>query len=147
MAGLLNAILDGQGMTAKFNSVDITELKQVEFSLGGEREVNDLTTANNEEYECSLLSDLKKVSDVVITKLSAAGDATIVGTNAQLVIGFKEGKTTAKTVTYWAQLKAIKPTKLIVKAKEGIAHDLVFHVTNLNATVVVTGPVIAASTP
>ena len=137
-------IVDGEGVSATFNAGPILEIVQVKFCTLGQRSEINLTTIDASRYEVGLLGDLVSVPNVVITKKSAPElDMAIVKTNKQLVLGFKVGKSTAKTITYWAQLIKVSKSQISRSPNDGVNVDLIFGITNLNASLVETGPVIA----
>jgi hypothetical protein len=139
-----NIIIDGAGTTATFNSSPISDIVKVSFcSLGAREEIN-LTTIDAAAYHVGLLGDLVEVPNVVITKKAApAVDIAMSLDNKTLVVGFKVGKATAKTYTAWAQLIGISKSQISREPGDGINVDLTFGITNLNASLVETGPVIA----
>lgn len=135
-------IIDGAGVTATFNSLPIADVVAVDFGGFGGRDEIDLTTINQAAFEVGILGDLVEVEDIVITKKSdPAADMAHSLLNKALVIVFKIGKTTQKTGTYWCQFKGCSPSKLERAKSDDV--DLTFGVTNLNASLVETGPVIA----
>ena len=137
-----NIIIDGAGVTATFNSVAIADILSVSFGMIGERDEIDLTTIDATAYKTGRLGDLVGVSDIVINKRSdPAADMGHSLLNKALVIAFKVGKSTSKTYTCWAQLKSVSTGTLERNGSPTV--DLTFAVTNLNAALAETGPVIA----
>lgn len=135
-------IIDGAGVTATFNSVPIADVVAVDFGGFGGREEIDLSTIDQTAFEVGLLADLVEIEDIVITKKSdPAADMAHSILNKTLVIAFKIGKSTSKTATYWCQYKGCSPSKLARAKSDDV--DLTFGVTNLNASLVETGPAIA----
>lgn len=134
-------IISGQGVTATFNSVPIADIVSVSFSLAGERDEIDLTTIDANTVMQGLLGDLVSIEDVVITKKAAPSvDIAISSANAELAIVYKLGNATSKTTTYWAQLRGITEASVERAPSDGVNWDLTFGITNLNATLVETGP-------
>ena len=139
-----NIIIDGEGVTVTFNSVAIADIVQVSFGFFGERDEINLTTIDATKYDVSLLGDLMNIEDVVITKKSdPAADLAISTANATLVIAYKVGKNTAKTITYYAQRKSISNSEIERSPADGVNVDVTFAITNLNASLAEIGPVIA----
>lgn len=139
-----NIIIDGAGVTATFNSGSISDIVSVSFGVIGERDEIKLTTIDATAYEVGLLGDLCNIEDVVITKKSdPAADMAHSSDNKQLVLAYKVGKSTSKTITYWAQLKNISNSQIERAPGDGVNVDLTFAITNLNASLAETGPVIA----
>ena len=135
-------IIDGAGVTATFNSVPIADVTAVDFGGFGGREEIDLSTIDQAAFEVGILADLVEIEDIVITKKSdPAADMAISTLNKTLVIAFKIGKSTVKSATYWCQYKGCSPSKLGRAKSDDV--DLTFGVTNLNASLVETGPVVA----
>ncbi|MFQ3578670.1 MAG: hypothetical protein SNJ71_00840 [Bacteroidales bacterium] len=137
-------IIDGAGVTATFNSVAISDINSITFCPLGERDEINLTTIDNSNYEVGLLGDLVSVQDIVINKkFDPAADMAHSLDSKQLVITYKVGKSTTKTITFWAQLKSVSVGTIERSPGEGVNVDLTFAVTNLNASLVETGPAIA----
>jgi len=144
MADKTKIIIDGAGATATFNSVPIVDINTIAFTLLGERQEINLTTLNESAVEIGLLSDLVEISDIVINKKSdPAADLAHTDDNKALAIVYKVGKATTKTATFWCQLKSLSDSTLERAPGDGINVDLTFAVTNLNATLVETGPAVA----
>jgi hypothetical protein len=136
-------IIDGEGITATFNSVGITDINTVAFNLSGERDEINLSTIDQTAYETGLLGDLVEISDIVINKKSApAVDLAHSTDNKTLAITYKVGKSTSKTVTYWAQLKDVAPGTVERAPADGVNVDMTFMPTNLNASLAETGPAV-----
>jgi hypothetical protein len=141
--GKTTIIVDGAGVGATFNSVPITDINNVGFSPMGERDEIKLTTLDATDFEVGLLGDLVAIDDVVINKKAdPAADVAHTKDNKLLVITYKIGKATTKTATFWAQLKSVSPSTIERAPGDGVNVDLVFAVTNLNASLVETGPVL-----
>lgn len=137
-------IIDGASVTATFNSVSISDIVSVSFGLFGERDEINLTTIDATEYEVGLLGDLVSINDIVITKKSdPAAELAHTSDNKTLVIVYKIGKSTTKTATFWAQLKNVSNSTVERAPSDGVNVDLTFAVTNLNASLVETGPSVA----
>lgn len=139
---LADIIVDGENVAVTHNSVAITEILSVQFSLFGERQEIDLTTQAASSYSLGRLGDLVSVKDIVISKLfDPAADLARSKANAALTITFKIGKETSKTATFWAQLKSASAPSLQRGDKPSI--ELTYAVTNLNASLAETGPALA----
>jgi len=137
-------IIDGAGVTAKFNDVSIADIVSISFGVHGERDEIDLSTIDATEYMVGLLGDLVGVEDVVITKKAdPAAELAHTSDNKNLVIEYYVGKSTKKTLTYWAQLKNVSPSSVERAAADGVNVDMTFAITNLNADLAETGPSIA----
>jgi hypothetical protein len=137
-------IIDGAGVTCTFNSVLLTDVNSVSFSNFGEREEIDLTTIDASTYKVGLLGDLVDVADVTVNKkFDPAADMGHTSDNKTLVIAYKVGKSTSKTLTMWAQLKGVSNSNISRASGDGVNVDMTFQVTNLNASLAETAPVIA----
>lgn len=138
-------IIDGAGVTASLGGDEITDINSVAFATFGERDEIDLTTIDATKYKQKLLGDLQKISDITINKKSdPVHDAGLYSTDSEdLVINYKIGKTTAKVLTFKAQLKSISAGTVERAPGSGVNVDLVFFVTNLDS-LTETGPAITA---
>jgi hypothetical protein len=138
-------VIDGEGVTATFNSVAISDINTVGFSIRGEREEINLTTIEASAYMVGQLADLQKIEDITVDKkFDPASDLAHTSDNAELAITYKTGKANTKTVTFWCQLKNAAAATLERAPSDGINHELVFYVTNLNGSLVETGPAITS---
>ncbi len=138
-------IIDGEGVTAKFNDVTIADINTLTFSIRGEREEINLTTIDATAYMVGLLADLQKIEDIVINKKhDPAADEAHTSDNKELAITYQTGKANTKTITFWSQLKNAAGATQERAPSDGINHDLAFFVTNLNASLVETGPEITS---
>ena len=140
-----NLIISGTGAGATFNAVPLTEINTISLpSIAGERVEIDLTTLTDTDYLVGLLSELVENGDVVINKkFDPAADMGHTQENALLLITFKVGESTTKTFTCWAQFNGFSPGTVEREPGDGINVDLTFVLTNLNGSLVETGPVIS----
>jgi len=136
-------IIDGEGVTATLNATGINDIVSVAFSVFGERQEIDLTTIDATKWKMKLLGDLQKITDIVITKKSdPTNDLALYSTSSEaLAITYKIGKSTGKTITYYAQLKSISNSDVERSPADGVNVDLNFYVTNLSS-LTETGPAI-----
>lgn len=127
-------IISASGLTVTLGSTTLGEVVSVAFPLFGDRDEINLTTIDAVKYEQKLLGDLQKLPDIVVTKKSdPTNDAALHSEDSEaLVIGYKIGGSTEKTVTYYAQLKNISPSTIERAPGDGVNVDLTFFVTNLN---------------
>jgi len=136
MAGA-GILIDGKGTTVTHGGTTIANTIFVEFPLIGKAEPIDLTGLDNVLFKTSILSVLQELDDVVI---SVKANPTVIGAmsraNAALVITLPTATPTVCTI--WCQLKEASRIKAITKEK-GVV-DLTYHVTNLNASMIETGP-------
>lgn len=137
-------IISGTGAAVTFNSVPITDINTISFSPMGERAEINLSTLDDADYEVGLLGDLVNIEDIVINKkFDPAAELAHTADNKALVITYKVGESTAKTATFWAQYKGCSASQISRVPGDGVNVDLTFAVTNLNASLAETGPVIA----
>lgn len=105
----------------------------------------DLTTADD-AVSTGKLGAIVKYGDLTVTKRFDSSDASraigITGTGT-LVVGYSTLGNTAKTETYQAELKQVVAASLETAPGEGATIDLVFKITNLNASYAVTAPAFA----
>jgi len=137
-------IVDGAGVAVTFNSLPVADINSISFNAFGERSEIDLTTIDQSAVKVGMLGDLVSISDVVINKkFDPAADMGHSKLCKPLVITYKVGKATSKTLTLWAQLKSVAPGTVERSPANGINVDMTFAITNLNASLAETGPVIA----
>lgn len=138
-------VIDGEGITVTHNSVAMADVNTVSFGIKGEREEINLTTIDAVLYMVGLLSDLEKLEDIVVNKkFDPAADLAMTNDNAELAITYKTGKANTKTITWWAQRKSNANATGERSPSDGINHDVTFYITNLNGSLVETGPVISS---
>jgi len=129
-----NIIIDGASATVSFNGSAISDVNTIAFSVFGERDEIDLTTLDASGYKVGRLGDLVGIEDVVVNKkFDPAADLAMSTANRPLVIVYKTGKSTTKTLTLWCQLKGTGNATVERAPGEGINHDLTFAVTNMNS--------------
>lgn len=129
-----NIIIDGASATVSFNGSAISDVNTIAFSVFGERDEIDLTTLDASGYKVGRLGDLVGIEDVVVNKkFDPAADLAMSTANRPLVIVYKTGKNTTKTLTLWCQLKGTSNATVERAPGEGINHDLTFAVTNMNS--------------
>ena len=137
-------IVSGADATVTFNSSLIPDINTISFGVVSDRDEINLSTLTNTLYETKRLGDLVGIEDVVINKKFApALDLALSQDNKSLVIAFNIGESTATTLTLWCQLKGCSNSNVERAPGDGVNVDLTFAVTNLNASLVETGPVIA----
>lgn len=138
-------IIDGAGCSVTFNGTSITDINTISFGTFGDRDEIDLTTLDASGYKVGRLGDLVGINDIVINKkFDPAADLAIVTTNKPMVISFKVGKATAKTLTIWCMFKGASPGTVERAPGDGVNNDLTFAVTNLQgATLNELGPTFA----
>lgn len=137
-------IVSGTDATVTFNDAAIPDVNTITFGVVSERDEINLSTLSNSTYEVGMLGDLVGVEDIVINKKFApAVDLALTTDNKAMVIAYKVGDSTAKTFTCWAQLKGCSNSNIERAPGDGVNVDLTFAVTNLNASLAETGPVIA----
>ena len=137
-------IVSGADATVTFNSSLIPDINTISFGVVSERDEINLTTLTNTLYETKRLGDLVGIEDLVINKkFSPATDLAISQDNKSMVIAFKVGGSTAASWTGWCQFKGCSNSNIERAPDDGVNVDLTFAVTNLNAALAETGPVIA----
>lgn len=138
-------IIDGAGVTVTFNSGLMADVVSVAFGTISGRDEIDLTTIDATTYKVGLLGDLCDVEDVTVTKkFDPAAELALSSDNKTLVIAYKVGKATSKTLTYYAQVAGITPGTVSRAPGDGVNVDVKFAITNLHSTTLAeTGPVIA----
>lgn len=135
-----NIIVSGAGATVTFNGTAISDINTIAFSVYGERDEIDLTTLDASGYKVGRLGDLVGIEDVVINKkFDPEADLAIVKTNRPLVIVYKVGTVTTKTLTFWAMFKGASGATIERSPSGGINNDLTFCITNMNSATAATG--------
>lgn len=137
-------VIDGKDLTVTFNSAALTNVNSVTLKLQGTREEIDLTTVDN-TYMVGLLSQQIKIDDITVNKKLENTDSSLTTDNATLAIVFKTGRATTYTWTVWAQIKDQGDSTLEATPGDGINHDLVFFVTNLNGSLAETAPALTTT--
>ena len=140
---LATIIIDGEGATATLGTTLITDINTIAFSVFGERPEINLTTIDATKWKAKLLGKLQRLSDIVINaKSNPALIASLYSKEIEtLVITYKIGKSTDKTLTYYAQFKGAGTSSLERAPGDGVNVDLTFLVSNINGTTE-TGPAI-----
>ena len=135
-------IVSGTDATVKFNSgTAMADVNTIAFGVVSERDEINLSTLGNAKYEVLRLGDLVSVEDITVNKkFDPAAELALSDENKALVVEFKVGDASAKTISYWAQVKDVTPGTVERSPGEGINVDIVFAVTNLNASLVEEGP-------
>ena len=137
-------IIDGAGVSLTIGGTAVNDIVEVAFGVFGERQPIDLTTIDATKYKVKLFGDLQKLADVTITKKSdPVNDALLYATDSQaLVLQYKIGKSTPKTMTEYVMVKSVSKSKVKRGSSDNV--DVVCYVTNLDAiaTMAETGPAI-----
>lgn len=139
-------VISAEGLSVTHNAVAITDMNTVTFSSPkGERDEINLTTIEQTLYKVGILGDLNKIDDIVINKkFDPAADNAMTEDNAELAITYKTGKLSSRTITFWAQRKNNAGASAERGPSDGVNNDVTFFVTNLNGSLVETGPAISS---
>jgi len=131
---LATVIIDGEGVTAVLGSTTITDINSIAFSVVGERSEINLSTIGDTKYKTKLLGKFQTIPDIVINcKSNPELIASLYSTDSEaLAIGYKIGKSTATTITFYVQFKGAGASSLELAPGDGVNVDLNFTVTNLS---------------
>lgn len=132
---LAKTVITGFGISVTHGTTDLDNVRAVAFNVRGEFTEQDLTTANNAAYRVGRAGNLADNGTVVVTKLSEPSvDDDIPTDNDEMTIVYDCLDGSTDTITVWCKLLSVTPSVLELDPADGVAVDVTFTVTNLNAS-------------